>query len=289
MDYAFPTHWQVTNLPHVREVTVGEAENEMSASSPAETTTIADRVSAAIDLKAAKQMVTDVRIGLGYTAVGLAGGRVGVAFTFRDPARGRCCAFQGMHPLSGRPVSELVTLLGSADPIEAAVGLACVNALANELDERFCEGDILDHLKLQPDDHVGMVGHFEPLVAGLKEKVHSLTIFDQRTDSDGDIRPADEALDALSRCQVALITATTIINHTIDDLLESARSCREVAIIGASTPMLPDAFSAANVTLLSGVVVQKSKEVLRVVSEGGGMRQFKPHIRKVNWQKVNNR
>jgi len=268
---------------------VGETEDEMSSGRSVEKTTIAGRIATAVERQAAEQAVTDVRIGLGYTAVQLAGGRVGVAFTFRESVRGCCCAFQGMHSLSGRPASELVTLLESADPIEAAVGLACVNALTNELDERFCEGDILDFLELRSDDHVGMVGHFEPLVAGLKEKVRSLTIFDQRTDFDGDIRPADEALDALSRCQVALITATTIINHTIDDLLESARSCREVAIIGASTPMLPDAFSAVNVTLLSGVVVQKSKEVSRVVSEGGGMRQFKPYIRKVNWQKVNNR
>lgn len=265
---------------------VGETEDEMSSGKSAEKKTIAGRVVSAVGQQAAEQLVTDVRIGLGYTAVELAGGRVGVAFTFRDAARGRCCAFQGIHPLSGRPVSELVTLLGSADPIEAAVGLACVNALVNELDERFCEGDILDHLKLQPDDHVGMVGHFEPLVAGLKEKVRSLTIFDQRTDPDGNIRPADEALDALSSCQVALITATTIINHTIDDLLVSTGSCREVAIIGASTPMLPDAFSAVNVTLLSGIVVRNAKEVLRVVSEGGGMRQFKPYIRKVSLRKV---
>jgi uncharacterized protein (DUF4213/DUF364 family) len=259
----------------------------MSSGKPVEKTTIASRIVAAIKMQAAETLVTDVRIGLGYTAVEVAGSRVGVAFTFRDAAPGCCCAFQGMHPLSGRPASELVTLLESADPIEAAVGLACVNALANELDERFCEGDILDHLELQPDDHVGMVGHFEPLVAALKERVRSLMIFDQKTDPDCNVRPGDEALDALSRCQVALITATSIINHTIDDLLVSAGSCREVAIIGASTPMLPDAFSAANVSLLSGVVVHQPKEVLRVVSEGGGMRQFKPHIRKVNWRKVN--
>jgi len=257
----------------------------MSSGRSAEKITIADRIAAAIDMQAAEQLVTDVRIGLGYTAVELASGRVGVAFTFRESVRGCCCAFQGMHPLLGRPASELVTLLESADPIEAAVGLACVNALANEVDERFCEGDILDHLELRTDDHVGMVGHFKPLVAGLTEKVRSLTIFDQRTEPEGNIRPADEALDALSRCQVALTTATTIINHTIDDLLVSARSCREVAIIGASTPMLPDGFSAANVTLLSGVVVQKPKEVLRVVSEGGGMRQFKPYVRKVSLRK----
>ena len=132
-----------------------------------------------------------------------------------------------------------------------------------------------------------MVGHFEPLVARLKEYVHSLTIFDQRTEPNANIRPADQALEALPRCQIALITATTIINHTIDDLLVSAESCREVAIIGPSTPMLSDAFSGTNVTILSGVVVQKPKEVLRVVSEGGGMRQFKPYVRKVSLRKLN--
>ena len=83
-----------------------------------------------------------------------------------------------------------------------------------------------------------------------------------------------------------MITATSIINHSIDDLLVSAGSCREVAIIGASTPMLPGALSAANVTLLSGVVVHRPKDVLRVVSEGGGMRQFKPYVHKVSLRKV---
>jgi uncharacterized protein (DUF4213/DUF364 family) len=250
------------------------------------TTTIVGRLAEAIDTQAAAQLVTDVRIGLGYTAVELASGRVGVAFTFREAVRGRCCAFQGMYPLSGRSASDLVILLDSADPIEAAVGLACVNALTNEVDERFCEGHVVDHLELKPEDHVGMVGHFEPLVAELKDKVGSLIIFDKRAESEGNIRPAEEAVDALPRCQVALITATTIVNHTIDALLRAVASCREVAIIGASTPMLPGAFSAANVTLLSGVVVEKPKDILRVVSEGGGMRQFKPYVRKVSLRMV---
>ena len=85
------------------------------------TTTIAGRLAAAIGMQAAEQLVTDVRIGLGYTAVELASGRVGVAFTFREAVRGCCCACQGMHPLSGRPASDLLTFLDSADPIEAAI------------------------------------------------------------------------------------------------------------------------------------------------------------------------
>jgi hypothetical protein len=55
-----------------------------------------------------------------------------------------------------------------------------------------------------------------------------------------------------------------------------------VAVVGASTPLLGAAFGAANVTLLSGVVAKSPKDIMRVVSEGGGMRQFSPYVRKVS-------
>ena len=161
------------------------------------------------------------------------------------------------------------------------MGLACANALANR-DEATClDGDILDHLDLRPDDHVGMVGHFGPLVGPIQKRAGSLTVFERVDRPSGLLRPQAEAAAELPRCQVALITATSIINHTIDDLLKAARSCREVVLLGASTPLLAEAFRAGKVTMLSGVVVKAPEEVLRVVSEGGGMRQFGPHVRKV--------
>ena len=43
-----------------------------------------------------------------------------------------------------------------------------------------------------------------------------------------------------------------------------------------------DVFRPAGVDLLSGVVVRDSEAVLRVVSECGGMRNFKGYIKKVN-------
>jgi uncharacterized protein (DUF4213/DUF364 family) len=57
-------------------------------------------------------------------------------------------------------------------------------------------------------------------------------------------------------------------------------------LLGASTPLIPEVFGAVRVTMLCGVVVTAADEVLRVVSEGGGMRQFSPHVRKVT-MKVN--
>jgi uncharacterized protein (DUF4213/DUF364 family) len=226
--------------------------------------------------------ISDVRVGLGYTAVMLEDGRAGVAFTFRDQARCGCSVIDGIRPLSGRSAADLLVLLESRDPIEAGVGLACANALANQTKNNTLPGDILDHLDLGPDDHVGMVGHFGPLVGVIQERARSLTVFERVDHPTGLLRPQEEAREVLPRCQVALITATAIINHTMDGLLEAAGDCREVAVLGASTPLLADVFFDGSVTMLSGVIVRNPREILRVVSEGGGMRCFGPHVDKVS-------
>lgn len=241
----------------------------------------AQRLLAHLADAARKVTVADVRIGLGYTAVKLSDGRTGVAYTFRDQAQDGCSVFTGIRPLSGRSASDLPALVKSHDVIEAAVGLACCNALANRLQPVQLGGDILEHLDVRPEDNVAMVGNFGPLVDPLRRCARSLTIFERVAAPTDLLRPRKEAAAALSRCQVAIITATSIINHTVDELLESAHACRQTALVGASTPLVSEAFQATGVDLLSGVVVTSPEEVLQVVSEGGGMRQFGPYVRKV--------
>jgi uncharacterized protein (DUF4213/DUF364 family) len=225
--------------------------------------------------------VADVRIGLGYTAVALDDQRAGVAYTFREEAKGGCSVFGKLRPISGRHSSDLLALLPSDDPIEAAVGLACANALANVGRPALQDGDVLRHLQLRPDDHVGMVGYFGPLIEKLEKKVRTLTVFERIPRSSPTTRPAREAEGILPRCQIALITATSIINHSIDGLLDAVAGCREVVLLGASTPLMPEVVSQHGVTLLSGVVVEEPSKILQIVSEGGGMRYFGPHISKV--------
>ncbi len=228
------------------------------------------------------ERVLDVRIGLGYTAVQLTDGSTGVALSFSRDAGFGCTVFKGLRPLAGRTASELLALLPSTDPIEAAVGLACANALANRPRGEFVDGDVLDHLDLSPRDRVGMVGNFGPLVGPVRKRVRSLTVFERIEEPVGTLRPAAEAAEMLPECQVAMITATTIINHSMDDLLQASRKCHTVAVLGASTPLLPEVFAGTPVSLISGVLVTDAPAVLRIVSEGGGMRFFKPYIRKVN-------
>jgi uncharacterized protein (DUF4213/DUF364 family) len=226
--------------------------------------------------------VDDVRIGLGYTSVFLKDGRLGVACTLRTGISGSCTVLNGIRPLAGRRASALIEMFDSGDLIESAVALATVNAVYSRADKAFLEGDILDHIGLLPDDEVCMIGKFAPLIPRLKEKVASLKIFEQNQSRTGEILPADDAFSYLSECQVALITSTSIINSTVDSLLRAAASCREVVMLGPSTPMIKEVFKGTPVTILSGVMAQEPDKIMQVVSEAGGMRIFKNHFKKVN-------
>jgi uncharacterized protein len=226
--------------------------------------------------------VADVRIGLGYTAVMLDNGSAGVAYTFRAEASDGCTIFHGKRPLAGRPAGELLSHLKSSDLVEAAVGLATANALANVGQDGAVQGDLLDAVELGPDDSVGMVGFFAPLIGPIKKRAKSLTIFERKRMVNKDVLPREAMDEMLPRCTVAIITSTAILNHTIDRILELAASCREVVMLGASTPLLGELFKATPVTCLSGVVVRRPEEILQIVSEGGGMRMFGDSVRKMN-------
>lgn len=241
--------------------------------------------------------VRNVTIGRKYTAVTLGSGGVGVAVT-HVPRAGDCGA--GPQASAGErnpPVAsvlvhakqrlrgvesskQLIGLLTAPDPIEASAALACVNALVNRLDVPFLPGDLLERLEVRPSDVVGMVGYFGPLVGPLKRKAKVLHIFEQR-EGEG-LLAADDAFMMLPGCDIAVITSGAISNATIDPLLEAASPCREVAMVGASTPLLPAAFRASPVTWLSGSVVAEPELTVKIVAEGGGRREFNPYLTKVN-------
>ncbi|MFO7965784.1 MAG: DUF364 domain-containing protein [Desulfobacterales bacterium] len=231
---------------------------------------------------ARKHRVTDVRIGLGYTAVGLDVGTVGVAYTFISPVKRSCNVFNWLRPLAGRQASELLSGLDSADDIETAVAMATVNALAPLENKPFSTGDMLKELTLYPHDCVGVVGNFAPILPRLKKRCASVKVFERIDFAKGGLLPYTDIPELIPECQVAVITSTAIINNTVDAVLEAAAGCREVVMLGASTPMIPDAFTDTPVTLLSGVKATHPETVLQVVSEGGGMRSFGKYIQKVN-------
>lgn len=225
--------------------------------------------------------VADVRIGLGYTAVCLDDGNCGLAYTFRDDIPEGCSVIRSAGTLAGRRAAELAVWARSADPLAASIGLATLNALAPP-PAGAPEADLLALISLAPDDEVVMAGNFAPLVEPLRKRCRVLYVLERHPAPGSDLLPESAAPEVLPRCQVAILSATTLINRTLDSLLELCCNAREIAVLGPSTPMLPDIFARRGVTLLSGVAVAAPERLLRIVSEGGGTRQFGAAVRKVN-------
>ena len=232
---------------------------------------------------AAGHIAADIRIGLGYTAVRLEDGRCGLAYTLHEAEYESCGVIPQAGTLTGRSVSELSECLKSADTTTCAVGLASINAVI-PAPAGAVESDILDMLPAGPDDSVGMVGYFGPLVGPLRKSARALHIFERRPNPEFGILPESATRDLLPACDVVILSATTLLNHTIDGLLDLCKSAREIALLGPSTPFLPEVFTRHGVTLLSGLEVVDAPQVLRVVSEGGGTRQFGRAARKLNWR-----
>lgn len=236
-----------------------------------------------------------------FCAVMLDDGRVGVANLCPDVCGKPSRHVLDLLPRSGTSAADALATLSS--PERSAIGLATANALANRLtgeaDESYGSAlwhssgrwrqvsigsDLLDVLELRPDDHVGMVGCFSPMVDRIRQRVRLLSIFERGQRLTPDLLPEDRAAELLPQCSVALITATTLINGTIDELLAAARDCREVVLLGPSTPLVPEVFdtSSGRVTLLAGVVVTNAEVLLHTVAQGGGTRDFKTSVAKVN-------
>ncbi|MBN2106797.1 MAG: DUF364 domain-containing protein [Deltaproteobacteria bacterium] len=239
--------------------------------------------------KAGDICVSDVRIGLGYTAVRLDTGSVGLAYTFRNKAESGCSVFQGKRPLAGSPVRDVLQYLSSGELLERTLGLAAANALFNTpaATESLpgCSsagGDLLDVLALTKEDRVGMVGFFGPLVPVIRQRAGELIIFEENMARSDGLCPGSREAELLPACSVAIITATSIINNSFEHIAAAAVNCRITAVLGPSTPLEPDIFRGYGITHLSGVIGVDTAAILREVSEAGGTRFFMKWSKKIN-------
>jgi uncharacterized protein len=242
---------------------------------------LADEIYAEVLTLAAEHRAADIRVGLGYTAVALEDGRCGLAFTLHEKEYESCTVIPDAGTLSGRKASELLSWMKAPDETACAIGLATANALIGAPNNAV-EADVLDLLSIGSKDAVGMIGYFGPLVDPIKKRARILHIFERKPIPDLGVLPDSVAGELLPQCQVVVLSATTLLNRTIDALLDHCTAAREIAILGPSTPLLPGVFSRRGVTMLSGIHVVDGPQALRVVSEAGGTRSFGRAIRKLN-------
>jgi len=226
--------------------------------------------------------VQDLRVGLGYVGSRLADGRTGVAALLLDAIPSGCMVLQDAGAFAGSPASSLLEYLVKGEtPLERALGLATANALIDPPRDALDDREATTFFGLKGGDQVVMVGLFSPLVERIVSTGASLTIIEKNPEK-MKIPDEKEKEKALRNCDVAIITGTTLLNNSFEEVIGGLGIPRCVAVIGPSTPLLPEIFRKTPVTHLGGAVVMDPDRVMRVISEAGGTPAMRSALRFVN-------
>jgi len=232
---------------------------------------------------AAQRRIADLRIGLSYVCVKLDNGRAGLAAVLQDTAPGGCTVLKEAGTYAGASAAAgLKYLVDGKNALQRAIGLATANALADIHPEDSSENrEATSYFNLQPGEKVAMVGLFSPLVERIRATGAVLTVIEKNPQRIGLLSP-EEKQRAMKECDVAIITATTLLNRTFEETIGLLGKPRITALMGPSTPLAPQIFHDTFVTQLGGVVVADANRVLQIISEGGGTPAMRPYLRFVN-------
>jgi uncharacterized protein (DUF4213/DUF364 family) len=232
-------------------------------------------------------------VGLFFTGVKLNNGIAGACATpIKTIPEAVCCPSSAMAmpfpgKLKGRAAFDLAREALSDNGIRRAVGIAAMNALADtcwrrrphpDFELRFGI-DAFDATELHAGDKVVVVGAFVPFLRELKRRRQPYLVLEQdpatlNPEELPFFRPAEQAASVVPEADVLLITGTTLINDTLENLLGWAKPSARVTMVGPTVSFLPDAFLRRCADILGTVRITDPDAFLDVLAEGGSGYHF---------------
>lgn len=222
--------------------------------------------------------VISVHVGLFWTAVvvetdGIR--RCGLAATLSNCEfeHARLPSIEQAGKLEQLPALELAQWVYSKSYTEVSVGLAAINALLPPI-QNSVDLAAEDYIARQgKNSQVALIGHF-PFVTKLKEQVKKLWVLELNPQEDD--LPASAAPEIIPQADILAITATTLINHTFNEVFALRKPDAKVLLLGPSTPLSPIMFQQG-IHVLSGSIVENPDAVLPLVRQGATFRQIRNH------------
>ena len=185
----------------------------------------------------------------------------------------------GGVPLAGTDPMALAQRLAQGSEVERALALAAINALTDSVWRRLgyeppAAGNSLGDVVLGPQDHLGMIGFFPPLVQRVAQAGGRLSVVEMNADMVTRQRERypqvtvglDRAL--LADCNCVVGTSTMLLNDTLDAMLSAAPNASRFAVIGPSAGLWPDALFERGVTLQGGTRVTDPAHFAHAMATG---------------------
>ncbi len=237
--------------------------------------------------------IEQVVLGLFFTGVRLNDGNGGLCFTpIKMIPEAVCCPSSAKAmPESGRFRGKKVTAsladLSSPNPLKKAIAIATLNALTEicwkkrllpDYQIQF-DADPFDQLNIAEGSFTVVVGALLPYIKHLKKNQldYAILELDPKTLREEELPhfiPPEKGPEAISKADTLIITGTTLITDTLEDILKHRKPTAETIVVGPTASVLPEPFFNRGVTRLGGISVINAESLLNIISEGGSGYHF---------------
>ncbi len=194
-----------------------------------------------------------------FGAIVLEDDSVGLMFVLLDDTLHQINDRFDPKSLVGTDPAELAMEFQDRDPARKALALGAINAIGQHVIRASqlpldTETNSIAAFDPRPEDRIGMVGFFPPLVERLRAARMDLTVIELKSELIQQEDRFQVTLDpaALKRCNKILCTSTVLLNDSVDRMLEYCTHADQLAIIGPSAGFLPDPLFDRNVDTVGG-------------------------------------
>lgn len=234
--------------------------------------------------------IQDAVVGLSLIGIELDNSNIGVTYVLREGLRAGCSIFPYVQKIIGEDAWKIAQwILTGDDDIQRGIGMAVLTAASRSLDLKDADTSVNPFsVAVSEEDTIGMIGYIAPVASQLGKKAKEVIIFDKGISQcggvNGRVMPMEEQEKLLPRCDIVVLSGTTMINGTFDRLWEMCKNAREIILMGSSCPMYPQAFADTNVTVLAGSWWNSDdkNDIFKVISLAGGI----SHLSKYSLKKT---
>jgi uncharacterized protein len=167
---------------------------------------------------------------------------------------------------------KLAQFIYSSDTSKASLGLAAINSQLELNSEKCSDINGIDLLcEKGRDKNISVIGHF-PNLDKLGSAAKNFWIIEKHP-LPGDF-PEDSIREFLPQSDIVIISSTTLINHTISNILNLCKENSIKMLLGPSTPLSEVLFDHG-IDILSGSIVTDKDTALKYISEGANFIRLK--------------